>query len=124
MKRNPVVPYAIIGVLGILAMIILASVGVNQMDEVKGGNEEGAAEEGSGETVSTDPEEIFQNNCSMCHGADLAGTGSAPALNDVGSRLSQADIEGVINNGQGIMPPGIVQGEQVTILAEWLAEKK
>ncbi|MRG86618.1 cytochrome c550 [Salinibacillus xinjiangensis] len=126
MKKNPVIPYAIIGVLGIVAMIILASVGANQMDEVRGEGEEGkASEEQSGGEAVMDAETLFQNNCSMCHGADLAGSGSAPALNKVGSKYSAKEIADIINNGKGSgMPGGLVQPEQATALSEWLAEKK
>ncbi len=125
MKRNPVIPYAIIGILGIVAMIILAGVGVSQMDEVKGGDTEQGVEEegGGGESVAAGPEEIYQNNCSMCHGADLAG-GAGPALDTIGSTLSSEDILSVIQNGQGIMQPNIIVGEEAQAVADWLAEHK
>ncbi|SET63441.1 cytochrome c551/cytochrome c550 [Salinibacillus kushneri] len=127
MKKNPVIPFAIIAVLGIVGMIILSGVGVNQMDEVRGEGENGGTEEQSegGETVDADPESIFQNTCSSCHGADLAGTGAAPSLQEVGSKYSASEIEDIINNGkEGGMPAGLVEPEQATKIAEWLAEKK
>ncbi|MBB6454301.1 mono/diheme cytochrome c family protein [Salirhabdus euzebyi] len=126
MKKNPVIPYALIGALGILAMIVLASIGVNQMDEVRGGHgeEEPAGEQAGG--GETDPEKIYQNSCLSCHGGDLEGSGIAPALNTVGGTLSKEEIENIINNGVPgtAMQGGFVDTEQASILAEWLAEKK
>jgi cytochrome c550 len=126
MKKNPVIPYAMIAVLGIVAMIVLASVGVNQMDEVRGDHGGTEQEDGNGEAVSTDPEAIFQNNCSMCHGADLAGTNSAPALNTIGAEKTKEEIEEIIKNGvEGTMMTGsYASKEEAALLAEWLSEKK
>ncbi|QHS22784.1 cytochrome c [Virgibacillus sp. MSP4-1] len=128
MKKNPVIPFGIIAVLGIVAMIILSGVGVNQMDEAGKGEKGDSTEqqaEGGGETTDAKPEDIFQNTCASCHGADLAGTGAAPSLQTVGSKYSASEIEEIINNGtDGGMPGGLVKPEQATKIAEWLAEKK
>ncbi|MYL33443.1 c-type cytochrome [Pontibacillus yanchengensis] len=131
MKRNPVIPYALIAVLGITLMIILSFVGLNQVDKVQeehknGGEqqqEEGGGESEGGESSSANPEQIFKNNCASCHGSDLSG-GVGPNLQKVGSKLSVEDIKGIITNGKGSMPPNLIQGEKKTAVANWLAEKK
>ena len=77
-----------------------------------------------GDTASVDAEKIVNNKCISCHGGNLEGAGGAPALNDVGSHLSEAQIHDVIINGQGGMPGNIIQGEEAEAVAKWLAEKK
>ncbi|MFF5995269.1 cytochrome c551 [Lysinibacillus sp. KU-BSD001] len=70
-------------------------------------------------------EEVAQQRCATCHGGNLQGMGTTPALNDVGSRLSEEEILNIIVNGQeGGMPGGLVQGEEAEALAAWLAAKK
>ncbi|MBO8156061.1 MAG: cytochrome c [Bacillaceae bacterium] len=126
MKKNPLVPYAMIAILGIVAMVILSGVGLNQMDEVKNQDENQEQQEQGGAAETTDPEEIFSQSCAACHGADLAGGAGGPALNDVGGRLSKEEIQQVINNGRPgtAMPGGLVSQEQAEILAQWLSEHK
>lgn len=114
MTRNPVIPYFIIGIAGILLIIVLSSIGIHQMNEEAGGKKEEVAS----------PEEIFQQNCSSCHGGNLEG-GAGPALNKVGSKYSAEEIADIIQNGKGTgMPGGLVTGEAQQLLAEWLAEHK
>lgn len=119
MSKNPVVPYAIIAVIGILAVIIISYVGVDQKKAIEN------PDEANGETEeAADPEEIFQNNCASCHGDDLSGD-SAPDLTEVGSEHSEEEIEEIINEGtDGGMPGGLVDNEQAAEIAEWLAEMK
>ena len=92
------------------------------------GDNEGAAptnDDNGGEvTQSADAEKIVQGNCTSCHGGNLEGQGNFPALNNVGSRLSEDEILNVIENGRGGMPPNLIQGEEAQVVAEWLAKKK
>lgn len=115
MRKNPVIPFALIGVLGILAVIILSNVGLNEQEKI-------ANPEEGGETVEADPEALVQS-CIGCHGGDLEGTSSAPGLQDVGSKYSQEEIQDIINNGiEGTaMPGGLVTTDEAEVLAEWLA---
>lgn len=76
------------------------------------------------ETASVDAEKIVSAKCISCHGQNLEGQGNFPALNNVGSRLSQDEILNVIENGRGAMPGGIISGDDATAVAEWLAAKK
>jgi quinoprotein glucose dehydrogenase len=55
-------------------------------------------------TASTG-ERIYHNQCSLCHGSNLAGTpGLYPSLVDVGTRLTPQQIEAKIAQGGGRMP--------------------
>lgn len=83
--------------------------------------EEAPAESGGEETAAVDAEQVVQQNCISCHGENLEGAGNFPALNNVGSRLSQEEILSVIENGQGAMPPNIIEGDEATAVAEYLA---
>ena len=76
------------------------------------------------ETASVDAEKIVSGKCISCHGQNLEGQGNFPALNDVGSRLSQDEILEVIENGKGAMPGNIISGEDAQAVAEWLEAKK
>jgi len=76
------------------------------------------------ETASVDAEKIVGQSCISCHGTNLEGQGSFPALNDVGARLSEEEILNVIENGRGAMPGGIISGEDAQAVALWLSEKK
>ncbi|RDW21781.1 cytochrome c550 [Oceanobacillus chungangensis] len=125
MKRNSVIPFAIIAIIGVLAVIIISFVGLDQRADRQaadeGGNEQ--AEDSGGE-VSTDPEEIFQANCAACHGADLSG-GMGPDLTAIGSSLTAEDIVTIIQQGTGQMPAQTqVVEEEATLLADWLSEKQ
>lgn len=114
-SRNPILPYAIIAILGLFLVIIISYFGVNQREAIL--NPEAAEE-----TAAADPEEIYKANCASCHGSDLTGD-SAPDLTQVGNKLSEDEIKDIIINGtEGGMPGGLVDNEQAAALAEWLAE--
>lgn len=120
MKRN-ILPFAIIAIVGVFVAVVVYYVGVSQREDIRlAENGEAVAEGGE---VTSDAEGIFASSCASCHGADLSG-GVGPDLTTIGSTLSQAEIEDVINNGIGTMPPGLVNPEEATILAEWLSEKQ
>jgi cytochrome c551 len=86
-----------------------------------GGNDEAS----SGDTVSAgDPETTYTQKCSQCHGVELKGQGQFPDISTVGAKLSQEEIEKVILEGQGAMPPKLIEGEDASAVAEWLAAKK
>ncbi|RDW19215.1 cytochrome C [Oceanobacillus arenosus] len=125
MKRNPFIPFGIIAIIGVLAVVIFSFVGIDQRSDRQAA-EEGRTDqtEGTGGEVLTDPEEIFQKNCSACHGADLSG-GMGPDLTAVGSKHSAEEIITIIHNGTGQMPAQKqVADEEATLLADWLSEKK
>ncbi len=78
----------------------------------------------SGETADAGAaEDIYKSSCASCHGGDLEG-GAGPDLTSVGDRLSADEIATVIEDGATGMPGGLVSGDDITTLADWLAEKK
>lgn len=83
----------------------------------------GGGDEAGGDKAGADPEKLFNQKCSSCHGGNLEG-GVGPKLSDVGSRLSQEEIESTIANGKGSMPPKLLEGDDAKAVAEWLANKK
>jgi quinoprotein glucose dehydrogenase len=48
---------------------------------------------------------VYERNCEACHGEDGEGIGTIPALTNVVSRLGVKQVQYVISNGQGQMPP-------------------
>jgi mono/diheme cytochrome c family protein len=60
-------------------------------------------------------EAVFQRECASCHGASAEG-GVGPALVDTG--LDAATVTTVVEQGRGVMPAGIVTGqEQADVVA-------
>lgn len=122
MKRH-ILPFAIIAIVGIFAAVIVYYIGVSQREDIRLAENGEVVEEENGGEVTSDAEGIYAGNCASCHGADLSG-GVGPELTTIGSSMSKEDIENVINNGQGTMPPALVGPEEASILAEWLSEMK
>ena len=118
MSRNPLIPFGLIAVVGIVAAIIFSVIGLSEQQNIAEGEE-------GGETVNLDPEVVAQS-CMGCHGQELAGTESAPELQEVGSRLSEEELYDIIVNGiEGTtMPGGLVSNEEAQVLAEWLASQE
>ncbi len=121
MKRN-LLPFAIIAIVGIFAAVIVFYIGVGQREDIQ------LAEENGGEVVDENggeagggAEAIYANSCAACHGDDLSG-GVGPDLNSVGASLSAEEIQDIILNGMGDMPPVSVSEDEAAELAEWLSE--
>ncbi len=93
-------------------------------------NNQGTTDNTDGTTGTTDEatvaegKAVVQKACISCHGQNLEGMGNFPALNNVGSRLSQEEILNIINNGKGIMSASIVKGEDAEAAAAYLATLK
>ena len=85
---------------------------------------EGGDSGGNNEASTVDAEQIVNQNCTSCHGENLEGAGNFPALNDVGSRLSEEEIRQIIDEGQGAMPADIIEGEEADAVAQWLSEQQ
>lgn len=85
----------------------------------------GGKEEASSTANGGDPEKLYTQSCSQCHGTDLKGVNpNFPDLTTIGSKLSKEEIEKTILEGKGVMPPRKLEGAEATAVAEWLAEKK
>lgn len=88
-----------------------------------GGNDQGGGDGGGDTAQGGDAEKIFTQKCSSCHGEKLEG-GMGPNLQKVGANKSKEEIASIIENGQGGMPAGLIEGEELDKVAEWLATKK
>jgi cytochrome c551 len=99
------------------SLLVLGACGGGNMTKDDGGKDT------SGDVANVDAEKIVNNKCIACHGNNLEG-GSAPALTNVGSKLSESEIHDIIINGQGGMPGGIIKGDEAEAVSKWLAEKK
>src|SRR5699024_4972354 len=120
-----IIPFGVIAAVGIFAAIILFYIGVEQREDIQLAEESNGEEvsEENGEVEELDPEAVYANSCAGCHGQDLSGS-VGPDISAVGSSLSADEIEDIILNGQGSMPPGTAAGEEATAVAEWLSEMK
>lgn len=61
---------------------------------------------------------LFATNCSGCHGAGAEG-GVGPRL--AGSDLDAENVAAVIAAGRGVMPAGIVTGQEAADVAAFVA---
>lgn len=75
------------------------------------------------DSYATAAEEYYSNSCASCHGNDLTGV-AGPDISSIGSNLSAEEIEKVIIDGQGAMPPGMLPEDEARVVAEWLSEMK
>lgn len=62
---------------------------------------------------------IYSQNCASCHGQILAN-GLPGDLEGIASELSREELEKVIQRGTGMMPGGLVQGEEAAAIVQWL----
>ncbi|SDC31799.1 c-type cytochrome [Shouchella lonarensis] len=121
MKRRPLLPFALIALLGVILIVVLSTVGQQQRANMdKEGDDTGEP------MVIEDPiahgEQVVQKSCVSCHATDLAGTGNAPALNALEGKLSKEEIIEVVKNGRGGMPSfsGTFKDEEIDAIAEYL----
>lgn len=80
-----------------------------------------------GEATKSVGETVVQKNCTTCHGGNLQGGGAAPALNDVGARLTAEEIKDIVVNGtSGGMPPygNNFEESEIEEIVAYLAEQK
>lgn len=118
MKKNPIIPFILIMAFGIGLIFFLSIEGVNNKEEIAA-NE--AAKNGGEEAASTeefDPATFAQGKCIACHGGNFEGQGGAPSL--VATKLSEDEIKGVLANGRGGMPAGLVPAEHIDAMAAWV----
>jgi mono/diheme cytochrome c family protein len=61
---------------------------------------------------------VFAASCAGCHGADASG-GVGPAL--AGSGLTESEVVAVVAAGRGVMPAGLVGGQDAADVASYVA---
>lgn len=89
-------------------------------------NEETEEEDDEDQIMVEEAEHLYEISCSACHGTDLGGS-VGPDLTQIGSKYSKEELEDIIKNGTGSMPPGLADhmtNEELDLLVDWLSEKK
>lgn len=123
MKRNPVVPFVVIMVLGMGLMFALSLIGLGDAKEVAEEQKKGVKQEQVTDHASVAPETLYKQSCIGCHGDAYQG-GVGPTLTGVGDRLSAAEIKNVVLNGRNQMPGGLVKEDQAEALVKFLQKIK
>jgi cytochrome c551 len=62
---------------------------------------------------------VFDETCAGCHGE--GGVGGSPGPRLVGSGLDAAGVAGVVEQGRGVMPAGLVSGAELDDVAAYVA---
>ena len=119
MKRNPLVPFALIAALGIFIMFVISFQGLYKSKELAAEKQNG----GKPTQAASKPEDIVKQSCVSCHGDQLQGA-VGPNLQKIGGKLSKDEIQEVISKGKGSMPPNVIPPDQASKVAEWLSQKK
>lgn len=78
-------------------------------------------------TAATAGEAIYLKACAACHGSRREG-GVGPALEAVGRKYPESEIEQIILSGRTVttgpsMPGGLVSSTEAAVVAEWLAAR-
>lgn len=121
MKRNPLIPFAVIAAFGIVFMLVIGIWGGHAAQD-REAKSNGTTEQKTTASAAT-PDQIFQKNCAICHGNNLQG-GVGPNLQKIGASKTKDDILNQIKNGGGQMPGGIISGDDAQKVADWLSQKK
>jgi len=70
---------------------------------------------------------LYNTSCMLCHGKDLEGGAyqDAPALTELGSKMSRAQVEEIIIKGKGQMPAfGYLKENEVAAISAFLLDLK
>lgn len=104
------------------------------------GGDENPCAAGSDSAAVADASEIFAtNNCTMCHGKELEGSGLGPALSNLASKWNEEELKSYIRDASKyedtgnrlshdpkyvmVMPPFLGSEEDLDTLVEWLLTK-
>ncbi|WP_071460154.1 cytochrome c550 [Bacillus massilinigeriensis] len=120
MNRNPIIPFVVIMVMGIVLMFALSIKGLGDAKEVAKEKEGGGKKT---EEVAANPEDLYKQSCASCHGDQYEGV-VGPSLKKVGGKYSKDQIKDILVNGKGSgMPGGLVAGKEEE-MAKWLSKMK
>ncbi|ANN34114.1 cytochrome C [Bacillus thuringiensis serovar coreanensis] len=122
MKRNPLIPFALIAALGIIVMFVFSFQGLNKSKELADAKNGGKPAQTASKPASK-PEDIVKQSCTSCHGDQLQGA-VGPNLQKIGGKLSKDEIKEILSKGKGNMPANIVPADQAAKVADWLSKKK
>jgi cytochrome c550 len=123
MNRNPVIPFMIIMVFGIVLMFGLSFKGIGESNNAAK-KEGGTTSTAKTETAAaSDPEGIYKSTCIGCHGDQYQGV-VGPSLKGIGSKLSVDQIKQIITHGKGNMPPNLVSEDKADAMAKWVSQIK
>lgn len=100
----------LVGAVVVLVVFVLAQVHIFEPDAPSAGPVAGDEARGS---------LVFENNCASCHGA--GGVGGTPGPRLVGSGLDASQVAAVVEQGAGVMPPGLVSGVDQEDVAAYVA---
>lgn len=74
--------------------------------------------------MTSSVEEVYNNNCTACHGEDLQGN-VGPDISKAGSKYTKDEIKDIALNGIGDMPADLVQDEKdAELIAGYLSGLK
>lgn len=119
MNRNPIIPYILIFVFGIILVFALSYKGLGdakQMAKDKGGNQSQATTQTA---AAQTPDQIYKQTCIACHGDQFQGV-VGPSLKGIGKQLTKAQIIDIVTHGKGNMPPNQVSPDMAPKMADWL----
>ncbi|MGH3134605.1 MAG: c-type cytochrome [Gaiellaceae bacterium] len=100
----------VVGAAVVVVTFVLAQAQVFEPDAPAGTTGPGNAERGA---------LVFEESCSGCHGS--GGVGGSPGPRLVGSGLDAAEVAAVIEQGAGVMPAGLVSGQDRDDVAAYVA---
>ncbi|MCM3761486.1 cytochrome c [Alkalihalobacillus oceani] len=118
MKGRPLMPFAITAIVGILLMVSLSFVGLNQRAEMNADGE-GAEEVEEFEDPIAEGQVLAEQSCIACHGGDLSG-GAGPGLTSLEGAYTVEEIVDIIQNGQGSMPATGLNDVEADAVAQYL----
>jgi cytochrome c oxidase subunit II len=102
-----------------------AGEGAEETSEEENGEAEGESEAPEGGTADAAAgEEVFAENCSVCHGSDGHGGNGGPDLTTMPKAQEQASAEEQVTNGGGGMPAfaGTLSEEEISNVAAYVVE--
>ena len=95
---------------------------IYKLDLVAPGQGGGAGRgRGAAPAVVMQGRNIYEQRCQSCHGADLAGMGNYPSLQNVATRLPDELLRGVITGGRLAMPANPMPPAEMDALLAFLS---